>query len=65
MAVGPDPALRFQGYLDSVLTVIMMACVVVILVARAPVGGGRQTHAGCHGTVSRPVMRGWAGWCRT
>ena len=32
---------------------------------RAPLARGRQTHAGCHGTVSRPVRRGWAGWCRT
>jgi carbon starvation protein len=32
-AVGPDPELRFVGALDSALTVIMMACVVVVLVA--------------------------------
>jgi carbon starvation protein len=32
MAVGPDPALHFQGYLNTILTVIMMACVVVIVV---------------------------------
>ena len=31
MAVGPDPARHFQGYLNSALTVIMMSCVVVIL----------------------------------
>jgi carbon starvation protein len=31
MAVGPNPAVHVQGYLDSVLTVIMMACVIVIL----------------------------------
>jgi carbon starvation protein len=31
MAVGPDPAKHFQGYLDATLTVIMMVCVVVIL----------------------------------
>ena len=31
MAVGPNPALHFQGYLNSILTVIMMVCVVVIL----------------------------------
>jgi len=31
MAVGPNPALHVQGYLDSVLTVIMMGCVVIIL----------------------------------
>ena len=33
MAVGPDPARRFQGYLNSTLTVTMMLCVVVILTA--------------------------------
>jgi carbon starvation protein len=33
MAVGPNPALHFQGYLNSILTVIMMSCVVIILVA--------------------------------
>jgi carbon starvation protein len=33
LAVGPDPTKRFQGYLDSALTVVMMACVVIILVA--------------------------------
>ncbi len=33
LAVGSDPARRVQGYVDSVLTVVMMACVVVILVA--------------------------------
>src|SRR5262245_24734558 len=31
MAIGPDPALNFQGYLNTTLTVIMMVCVVVIL----------------------------------
>jgi hypothetical protein len=31
MAVGPNPARHFQGYLNSALTVIMMVCVVVIL----------------------------------
>ena len=31
MAVGPDPAKHFQGYLDATLTVVMMVCVVVIL----------------------------------
>jgi carbon starvation protein len=30
-AVGPDPALHVQGYLDSILTSVMMACVLVIL----------------------------------
>jgi carbon starvation protein len=33
LAVGPDPARHAQGYLDSVLTAVMMVCVVVILVA--------------------------------
>ncbi len=32
MAVGPNPALHAQGYVDSALTVIMMGCVVVIIV---------------------------------
>jgi carbon starvation protein len=31
MAVGPDPAQHFQGYLNTTLTIVMMACVVVIL----------------------------------
>jgi carbon starvation protein len=31
MATGPDPTRRFQGYLDTALTIIMMVCVVVIL----------------------------------
>jgi len=31
MANGPDPSKHFQGYLDTVLTVIMLVCVVVIL----------------------------------
>jgi hypothetical protein len=31
MAVGPDPSKHFQGYLDTVLTIIMMICVLVIL----------------------------------
>jgi carbon starvation protein len=33
MAIGSNPAVHFQGYLDSVLTVIMMSCVVIILFA--------------------------------
>jgi carbon starvation protein CstA len=33
MAVGPDPSLHVQGVLQSVLTSVMMVCVVVILVA--------------------------------
>ena len=31
MAIGPDPARHFQGYLNTTLTVVMMVCVVVIL----------------------------------
>ena len=33
MAIGPDPARHFQGYLNSGITVIMMVCVVAILVS--------------------------------
>jgi carbon starvation protein len=31
MAIGADPALHVQGYLNSVLTIVMMICVLVIL----------------------------------
>jgi carbon starvation protein len=31
MAIGPDPAQHFQGWLNTAFTVIMMICVVVIL----------------------------------
>src|SRR5688572_221363 len=31
MAVGPNPALHVQGYVNSICTVIMMICVLVIL----------------------------------
>jgi len=31
MAIGPDPARNFQGYLNSTLTIAMMLCVLVIL----------------------------------
>jgi carbon starvation protein len=31
MAIGPDTTLNFQGWLNTLLTVIMMACVLVIL----------------------------------
>ena len=31
LAIGPDPSKYFQGYLDTILTVIMMVCVIVIL----------------------------------
>ena len=46
MAIGPDPARHFTGYLNSGLTVMMMVAVVVILVNAAwrcvagPVGAG-------------------------
>jgi len=30
-AIGPDPSKHFQGYLDTILTIIMMVCVLVIL----------------------------------
>jgi carbon starvation protein len=33
MAIGPDPAKHFQGYLNSIVTVVMMICVVVILIS--------------------------------
>jgi carbon starvation protein len=35
MAVGDDPTLHVQGYVNSICTVIMMACAVVILVSTA------------------------------
>jgi carbon starvation protein len=31
MAIGPNDALHFQGYLNAILTVMMMVCVLVIL----------------------------------
>jgi carbon starvation protein len=31
MAIGSNPALHFQGYLNSIVTVVMMICVLVIL----------------------------------
>jgi carbon starvation protein len=34
-AVGPNPALHVQGYVDSACTVIMMICVVIILISAA------------------------------
>ncbi len=51
MAIAANPALRVQGYVDSVLTVIMMVCVVVILVASvrrwiAPKKGAAEVQAG-------------------
>jgi len=30
-AIGPNPALHTQGWVDTVLTIVMMACVIVIL----------------------------------
>ncbi len=33
MAIGADPAKHFQGYLNSIVTVVMMICVVVILMS--------------------------------
>jgi carbon starvation protein len=41
MAVGPDPARHFQGYLNTTVTILMMICVVIILVNAA----WRWTHA--------------------
>jgi carbon starvation protein len=35
MAIGPNAALHFQGYLNSILTVVMMVCVLVILASAA------------------------------
>ena len=35
MAVGPDPSLHVQGYVQSVCTSIMLVCAVIILVATA------------------------------
>jgi carbon starvation protein len=31
MAIGPNPELHFQGYVNSIVTVVMMICVLVIL----------------------------------
>jgi carbon starvation protein len=55
MAIGPDPARHLQGYVDSVLTVIMMTCVIIILTAsvrrwivvgRRPAGSGEANVGG-------------------
>jgi carbon starvation protein len=35
MAVGPDPSLHVQGYVNSVCSVIMLVCAIVILAATA------------------------------
>jgi carbon starvation protein len=48
MAVGPDAAKHFQGYLNSTVTIVMMTCVVVILasaVIRWVAVLSRRTHA--------------------
>src|SRR5262245_48197286 len=34
-AIGPNPALHVQGYVDTICTIIMMVCVVVILLSAA------------------------------
>ena len=47
LATGPDPTRHFQGYLNSIMTVVMMACVIVILVASV-----RRWVAVKRGTVS-------------
>ena len=31
MAIGPNPAIHFQGYLNTIVTIVMMVCVLVIL----------------------------------
>jgi carbon starvation protein len=56
MAVGPDATLNFQGYLNTILTVIMMVCVVIILanaawrwvqvLGEAPAARARREEAG-------------------
>lgn len=33
MAIGPDPSVHYQGYVNSICTAIMMGCAVVILAA--------------------------------
>jgi carbon starvation protein len=35
MAVGPNPAVHVQGYVNTICTVIMLVCAVIILVATA------------------------------
>jgi len=35
MAIGPDPALHVQGYVNSICTSIMLVCAVIILTATA------------------------------
>ena len=31
LAIGPNPATHFQGYMNTVLTIVMLVCVIVIL----------------------------------
>ena len=38
LAIGANPALQVQGYVDSICTVIMMVCVVIILRPRCAAG---------------------------
>ena len=35
MAIGPNPALHVQGFVDAICTAIMMVCAVIILIATA------------------------------
>src|SRR5207237_10781189 len=35
LAIGPNPAVHVQGYVDSICTGIMMTCAVIILVSAA------------------------------
>jgi carbon starvation protein len=35
MAIGADPALQIQGYVNSICTVIMMICAVIIIASAA------------------------------
>src|SRR3954467_4966663 len=43
MAIGPDPARHFQGYLNSIVTIVMMMCVLVILSSAVIRWGGGRT----------------------
>jgi carbon starvation protein len=46
MAVGPDPAVHIQGYVNSICTVVMMVCAVVILL---------ETSRRCFAVLTRRV----------
>jgi hypothetical protein len=35
LAVGPNPAVHVQGYVDAICTAIMMVCAVIILTSAA------------------------------